>query len=865
MRAPLTWLAEYTDLAAGARGVDVAASLVSVGLEEEDLHGGDITGPLVVGRVLEFEETIQKNGKPIRYCVVDVGQNGQMVTEGKHQEIVCGATNFEVGDLVVVVLPGATLPGGFHITARKTYGRMSNGMICAEDEIGIGHDHAGIIVLPRLLGEEHVADVKPGDDAIALLGLGEETIEANVTPDRGYCFSVRGLAREYWHSQGSPAGGFRDPALIETPQPNESGHPVVLRDEAPLDGVPGCDRFVARVVRGVDAAAPSPAWMQKRIAQMGMRPISLAVDVTNYVMLALGQPLHAYDLDTLGGPIVVRRARSGEKLTTLDDVERTLDPEDLLITDAGDGGEGGEGGEGGSETVLGLAGVMGGASSEVSATTTNVLIEAAHFDPTSVARTSRRHRLVSEASKRFERGVDPAIPAAAAEMAARLLVEHGGGQIDPGVTDLDHTSRPHAFRLELAEPSRIVGVDYPRERVLQVLRDLGAEVRETEDERYVEVTPPSWRPDLVNDSPAPDYAEEIARIDGYNNIPSITPTPTEGRGLTHGQKTRRVVADALAGAGFTEVLSYPFVAPELADQLMLPADDDRRRAVRLANPLSEERPLLRTSVLSSLVDVLRRNISRGQKDVALFEMGLVFRPGGPLGRAPLPSVAHRPSEAELEQLYAAVPAQPRRVGIIATGLAEQAGWWGSGRLVEWSDMVAAVEAVAAALVVPVVVSADADHAPWHPGRCARITLTDGTLVGHAGELHPKALSALDLPPRTVAAEIDVDVLTTASDRAVQAAPFSTFPAALTDIALLVRSDVPAGDVESALRRGAGESLESVTLFDVYEGDRIEAGHRSLAYRLTFRAADRTLTTDEVNGFRDAAVAEAARAVGAVQR
>ena len=534
MRAPLSWLAEYTDLAPGATGAGVAASLVSVGLEEEDLHGGDITGPLVVGRVLDFEETIQKNGKPIRFCVVDVGQHGQMVSEGKHQEIVCGATNFEVGDLVVVVLPGAILPGGFHITARKTYGRMSNGMICAEDEIGLGHDHAGIIVLTRLLGEEHVAGVRPGDDAIALLGLGEETIEANVTPDRGYCFSVRGLAREYWHSQGSPAGGFRDPALIDTPAPNDAGYPVVLKDEAPIDGLEGCDRFVARLVRGVDASAPSPTWMQKRIAQMGMRPISLAVDVTNYVMMALGQPLHAYDLDTLGGPIVVRRARPGETLTTLDGVKRTLDPEDLLITDEGDGS---------GEAILGMAGVMGGASSEVSATTTNVLIEAAHFDPTSVARTSRRHKLVSEASKRFERGVDPRVPAAAAELVVRLLVEHGGGHVDPGVTDVDRTTSREAHRLDVTAPSRIIGVDYPRDRVVRILRDLGADVAELEDPRYVDVTPPSWRPDLVD---APDYAEEVARIDGYNNIPSVTPTPSEGRGLSHGQGIRRVVADALS-------------------------------------------------------------------------------------------------------------------------------------------------------------------------------------------------------------------------------------------------------------------------------------------------------------------------------
>jgi phenylalanyl-tRNA synthetase beta chain len=852
MRAPLSWLAEYVDLAPGATGAAVSASLVSVGLEEEDLHGGDITGPLVVGRVLDYVDEPQKNGKTIRWCTVDVGQNGQMLTEGKHQEIVCGAHNFGVGDLVVVVLPGAVLPGGFAITARKTYGHVSNGMIVAEDEIGIGHDHSGIIVLERLIGTEKAATARPGDDAITLLGLAEETIETNVTPDRGYCFSVRGLAREYWHSQGSPAGGFRDPARVEVPAGNASGHPVRLEDDAPLDGRPGCDRFVTRVVRGIDPARPSPAWMQKRLTQMGMRPISLAVDVTNYVMLAVGQPLHAYDLATLDGPIVVRRARSGETLTTLDDVERVLSTEDLLITDSG-------------ERPLAIAGVMGGASSEVGGATTDVLVEAAHFDPTTIARSSRRHRLVTEASKRFERGVDPRVTDAAAQLAVDLLVEFGGGTPDPGVTDVNRVRPSAPYLLDVEAPTRIVGVRYPRERVVSILRDLGCTVDEQgagSDDRHVLVAPPSWRPDLVD---APDYAEEIARIDGYNNIPSTPPTPPEGRGLTHAQTSRRVVADALAGAGYTEVLSYPFVAEDLADELMLPADDDRRNAVRLANPLSEERPLLRTSVISSLADVLRRNVARGHKDVAVYEIGLVFRPGGPLGKAPIPSVTARPDDATLEELFAAVPAQPRRAAVLATGLAEQAGWWGPGRAADWSDMVAAVEVVASALAVPVVVDNDPGHAPWHPGRCARISLEDGTLVGHAGELHPKVLAALDLPARTVAAEFDVDVLTAAADLAVQATAFSTFPPALTDVALLVGADVAAADVERALRSGAGESLESITLFDVYAGEQLGPGHRSLAYRLTFRAADRTLTTDEVNTFRDAAVAAAAHATGAVQR
>ncbi|RKT77216.1 phenylalanyl-tRNA synthetase beta subunit [Terracoccus luteus] len=855
MRMPLSWLAEYTDLPEGTTGAVVAAGLVSVGLEEEDLHGGDLTGPLVVGRVLDLVAEPQKNGKTIRWCTVDVGEHGQMVTEGKHQEIVCGAHNFEVGDLVVVVLPGAVLPGGFAIAARKTYGHVSNGMICAEDEIGLGTDHEGIIVLQRLLGDEKASQLRPGDDAIALLGLAEETVETNVTPDRGYCLSVRGLAREFWHSLGSPAGGYRDPAAVETPAANEAGYPVELTDTSPIDGRDGCDRYVARVVRGIDPTRPSPAWMQRRLTQSGMRPISLAVDVTNYVMLAVGQPLHAFDLDTLSGRVVVRRARDGESLTTLDDVERRLSPDDLLITDGG-------------ERPLAIAGLMGGASSEVTDVTTDVLVEAAHFDATTVARSSRRHRLVTEASKRYERGVDPAVTAAAAQLAVDLLVEHGGGTADPGVTDVDRTQPPAAALLDVTEPGRIVGRAYPRGRVVGILRDLGCTVDETgdgTDEAHVLVTPPTWRPDLAGDAPAPDYAEEVARIDGYDLIPSVTPTPSEGQGLTHGQQVRRRVADAVAAAGYDEVLTYPFVGEGSADALRLPENDDRRHAVRLANPLSEERPLLRTSVLSTLVDALRRNVARGQRDVALYELGLVFRPGGPVGTAPLLPVGTRPDAASLAALYAAVPHQPRHAAVVACGQAEPAGWWGPGRPADWSDMVAVVQTAARALAVEVRVEADADHAPWHPGRCARITLVDGTLVGHAGELHPKVLASLELPPRTVAAEFDVDVLTAASEQPVQVQPFSSFPPALTDVALLVSADVPAAAVEQSLREGAGEALESVTLFDVYEGEGIEPGHVSLAFRLTFRAPDRTLTTEEVNSYRDAAVAAATAATGATQR
>jgi phenylalanyl-tRNA synthetase beta chain len=849
MRAPLSWLAEYTDVAPGTTGADVAESFVSVGLEEEAIHGGDVSGPLVVGRVLSFDEQVQKNGKPIRYCVVDVGPHGQMATEGKHQEIVCGATNFDVGDLVVVVLPGATLAGGFEIAARKTYGRVSNGMICAEDELGIGNDHSGIIVLSRRLSPERLDGVRVGDDAIALLGLGEEVVEVNVTPDRGYCFSMRGLAREYWHSQGSPDGGFRDPALLPVPAPTEDGYAVRLADAAPIDGRAGCDRFVARVVRGIDPNRPSPQWMQCRLTEMGMRPISLAVDVTNYVMLALGQPLHAYDIATLSGAIEVRRARPGETLTTLDDVVRTLDPQDLLITDGG-------------ELPLGIVGVMGGATSEVTATTTDVLVEAAHFDPVTVARSSRRHKLVTEASKRFERGVDPALPPAAAQLCVDLLVEHGGGTADPAVTDVDETTPRDAYALEVALPSRLVGVDYSRERIVEILRAEGCEVDDDGGDT-VRVTPPSWRPDLVD---GPDYAEEVARIDGYAKIPSIVRTPPSGRGLTHAQRVRRIIANAFVARGFVEVLTYPFVGEGVADAFGLPADDERRHAIRVANPLSDEAPLMRTSVLATLVDAVRRNLSRGRRDVALFELGMVTLPGtGATHTAPVPGVERRPDDATIKAIYEAVPHQPRHVAAVMTGEAERSGWWGTGRAASWEDAVESALAVARAVAVPVAVEPDADRAPWHPGRCARIVLTDGTLVGHAGELHPKTLSALGLPARSVALELDVEVLIGASEETTRFREISTFPAALTDVALVVPDTVTAAEVENSLRSGAGDFLEEVALFDVYVGDQVGEGQTSLAYRLTFRAPDRTLTTEEVNGFRDAAVTSAHEAVGAVQR
>jgi phenylalanyl-tRNA synthetase beta chain len=867
-RVPLPWLAEWVELPRGATtteagALQVAADLARVGLEDEGLHGSSVTGPLVVGRVLILEPEKHKNGKTINWCTVDVGPYNvpdESGTPSGPRGIVCGAHNFAVGDHVVVALPGAVLPGPFAISARKTYGHVSDGMIASSQELGLGGDSAGIIVLEDT--------PTPGDDAIELLGLAEQTLEINVTPDRGYCFSLRGVAREYSHATGA---AFDDPARLEVPAASDGGFAVELADDAPLRGRAGCDRFVARAVRGVAASGPSPVWMQRRLVQAGMRPISLAVDVTNYVMLELGQPLHAYDLAGLTGPIVVRRARTGETLVTLDGAERRLDPEDLLITDGGAAG-------GRGSRVLGIAGVMGGASSEVTSATTDVLIEGAHFDPVSIARTSRRHKLASEASRRFERGVDHELAPAAVQRVVDLLVKHGGGVADGDLTDVDRREPAAPIALPLDLPTRIVGVDYPADVVREVLELIGCTVpAETAGDDAVgdayavdaggagvlSVVAPSWRPDLT----APiDLVEEVARLRGYDQIPSVLPVAPAGRGLTPSQRARRSVARSLAESGLVEVLTYPFVSPLIHDTFGLAAGDPRRVASRLANPMSDEKTELRTSLLATLVDAARVNVGRGAGDLGLFEMGLVTRPvpgAAPAGR---PGIERRPSDAELDQLRSAVPPQPRHVAGLFAGHAEAAGWWGPGRRADHTDAIAAVQRIARIVRVELVVEADPEHAPWHPGRCARFTLADGTLVGHAGELSPKVLAALDLPARSAAFEIDLDVLLAAApSQPKQGEPLSTFPVAKEDLALVVDAAVPAADVFAAVRDGAGDLIEELRLFDVFTGPQVGEGKKSLAFSLRMRAGARTLTADDAAAVREAAVAEAARRVGAVLR
>jgi len=847
VRIPLSWLREFAQVPADATAEDVMSDLVKVGFEEEEVHRptDELSGPIVVGQVLSLVKEPQSNGKTINWCqvrVVPEGQEQTLTGEGIDpsgvQGIICGAHNFVEGDKVVVTLPGAVLPGNFRISARKTYGHLSAGMIASVRELGIGDDHDGILVLSRI-----GLDPEIGTDAMELLGLYDQAAEINVTPDRGYAFSIRGVAREYAHATGT---SFVDPASkVTAPATLQGGYGVKLNDDAPIYGKPGCDRFVVRTVRGVDASRPTPPWMSSRLRLAGIRSISLPVDISNYVMLELGQPNHCYDLDKLSGDIVVRRAVTGEKITTLDDKERTLDVEDLLITD--DSG------------AIGIAGVMGGAHTEVSDSTTNILVEAAHFDEVSIARSRRRHKLPSEASKRFERGVDWHVANVAAQRVVDLLVELAGGTADEAGTDVG--TAPDAVTIELPAEfaAARIGIDFTDQQITSSLEDLGAVVEKTAI--GYRVTAPSWRNDLETKE---DLSEEIARLVGYDNIPSTLPVAPPGRGLSRSQQQKRRVVQALADAGLTEVLSYPFVSKAANDTFGVAEEGAERPALKLANPISEENGYLRTSILPGLIEVARRNHSRGFRDLALYEAGSVFLPGEKLGTESIPPLGVKPSHEVLDALYDGVPPQPLHVGAVLTGHDSPAAATHQPRAWDWADALDIARLISDVLGVELVVS-QGSHQAFHPGRAAELSLRNGDVVGYAGELHPKLLAAHDMPARSVALEVNVEALFEAAADVIVAKHISGFPVATQDVALVVPQDVPADQVLAALREGAGELLEDVALFDVYAGPGIDEGKKSLAFGLRFRADDRTLTADEASEARAAAVAVAAERFGAVQR
>jgi phenylalanyl-tRNA synthetase beta chain len=828
MRAPLSWLRELVAIPAEESGRDVAARLIRAGLEVETVEsvGAGVIGELIVGRVLEVEELTEFK-KPIRWCQVDVGAAG-----GGVRGIICGARNFIAGDLVVVALPGTVLPGGFEIASRSTYGKVSDGMICSERELALGDNHDGIMVLPVGSGE-------PGDDAAPVIGVGDEVLDIAITPDRGYALSIRGIAREAAIAYGVD---FVDPglALADLPAPLADREP----QECATQDAAGCDLFTMRTIVGFDPAAPSPLWMQRRLVACGMRPVSLAVDVTNYVMLELGQPLHAYDMDKLRGSVRADWATDGEPFESLDHVKRKLRTDDLVIRD--------------DRGVIGLAGVIGGLDSEIDEATTNIALEAAHFVPEVIARAGRRHKVSSEAGRRNERGVDRDLAPYASARAAQLLLEFGGGHY-VGMTAVETPVTPTVIALPAVEPGEVAGMAIDEATVVSLLTAIGCEVA-TADAGLLAVTAPSWRPDLTDPI---DLDEEVIRLNGYDLLPSTLPAAPLGRGLTREQRMRRRVGMVLASRGLVEVLTYPFVGPAELDALQLPADDARRHAPRLANPLSEEQPFLRASLLPGLLSVARRNAGRGTSDLAVFEIGSVFL-GDVAETAPeRPPVHRRPSDAEWAGLNDLLPHQPIHVAALLSGNREQQGWWGAARPAAWSDAIESAHIVGDACGVVLVVTAGADPA-FHPGRCASLSI-DGTVVGAAGELHPRVIEAYGLPQRSAAMWLDLEAIIAAAPDVRPAPSVGTQPLAKEDLALVVDRSVPVAAVQSALAQGAGDLLESVRLFDVYEGPQVPEGKRSLAFALRFRAPDRTLEAGETAAARQSAIDAANMATGATLR
>jgi phenylalanyl-tRNA synthetase beta chain len=816
MRAPLSWLKEFVDIPASITPEQISDGLIRVGFEVEEIikQGADLTGPLKFAKVLSIEE-ITEFKKPIRYVGLDCG-------EGETRFVICGATNFAVGDLVVAALPGAVLPGDFKIGARETYGKTSNGMICSARELGISDDHAGIMVFAQ-------DEVTIGADAIEVLQINDVIFDIAVNPDRGYALSIRGVAREV---AGSLNLNFTDPVdALRTLKFEEKGKGVTAK----IGEKSSASVFYLRTLSNFDPSAKTPIWMRRRIEKMGMRSISLVVDVTNYVMLELGQPLHAFDKAKIKGGLTIKRAGTTQKFVTLDGVERTLDPNDLMVCD--------------DEQPLALAGTMGGLSSEITETTTDIALEAVHFCEVCIAKNSRRHKLSTEASRRLERSVDPSLAEFASARFVQLLTAHSSAQHVATVVDGEPIYAP-LVTIDPAYVSRILGFDVPAKQVAELLRAIGCDV----DEKSFTIDPPSWRADLLT---AADFTEEVARMIGFDKIPSVLPPRPLHATLTPTQKRRRAVATMLASRGFAEVQTFPFTNQSTIDSMGFVGE--RASTYKVANPMSEEFPLMRVHLVPGLIEVAQRNISRGAKDFAIFEMGSIFRSPQKLVPAISPDLSKRPDQQIIDEIFKSVPVQGYHVAGLLVGKIENENWQGKARSYNWQDAIAYAQDVLALCNLEWTV-ARSDLAPWHPGRCAEL-IVNGKAVAHAGELHPRIVAAYGLPERSVAFAVALNALP--ESELVRPTTVGTMPAAVQDVALIVDSAVSAGDLQAALREGAGDLLESITLFDRY--DKIGDGKVSLAFTLVFRAPDRTLTGEEVSAMREAATAVAAAKFGAIVR
>lgn len=795
MKVPISWLVEYCD--PGLDPEDLARRLAMTGTEVERVAGRASGDPsrFVIGKTLEVGP--HPDADRLSVCEVDDGHGTRT--------IVCGAPNVAAGQTVVVALPGAVMPSGLEIGEAKLRGVVSSGMICSEEELGLGDEDDGILVLGD--GPE------PGTAAADVVPLDDPVLELEVTPNRPDCLSIYGVAREVHAITGAeladpPWDGWTDP------DPGEVSALASVRIDDP--GL--CPRFTARVFTGVEVGE-SPAWLKDRLVSAGQRPINNVVDVTNYVMLLTGQPLHAFDLDRVpDGELVVRASREGEKLETLDGVEREL-PEGTVVVCDRDG-------------PTAIAGIMGGASSEVSSGTSSVLLEVAAWDGPGILRSSRELGLRSEASNRFEKGLHPALASRAQAIASRLLVEVCGGEAVPGMVD-EGTGIPDGapIRLGSGSAARVLGMEIPLAAQEESLERLGFVVEAGDGGLSVRV-PPDRAFDVTREI---DLIEEVARITDLDaELPATLPA-TSGGGLSREQALRRTAEDAVVAAGFDEVVSWSFTSVDSITALGLdPADDPRARPVTISNPLSEEQSVMRTTVLTSLADAASRNLARGAGGVRLFEAGRVYLPAGGEDEAGGRFPGDRPAPA----------LEPLMIGALACGDLVPGDWREDGVPADFYSLKGVLEQVAGSIGVSIEVIPGTE--PFlHPGKAGRVTV-GGRDLGWIGELHPSVARALGLGAG-VAFEVGLERLVAASPAGQEAfVDVPNFPPVERDLAVVIPESLGASEVEATLRRAGGELLEEVALFDRYTGDQVGDGLCSLAFRLRFRALDRTLSDEQVD-------------------
>lgn len=801
MKLPISWINEYVKFPKNTKPEVIVKNLVSLGYEVESVEiFGDVSGPLVVGKV-ENIEILTEFKKSIRYCKVNIGN--------KINGVICGASNFVEGDLVVVALPGATLPGEFKISERETYGKISQGMICSAKELGFSDNHEGIIVLPK--------PIKIGANAKEILGLGETVLDISVLPDRGYAMSVRGIGRELALSMGVK---FIDPI-------NQKVGKVKKSTKLKTKIISKSASKIALVsLTDYNTDSRTPIFMQNRLAQSAIRLISLPVDITNYLMLEIGQPLHAFDADKVSGNIQIRNAKKGEVIETLDHVKRKLNETDLVIADG--------------KKAVSIAGVMGGLESEITGKTKNVIIESAIFDRGTISKTSRNLKLPSEASKRFERGTDPAINEFCAILAAQYLAKYGNAKIK-GIAIDKKPSKTHHITFHKSEFKRLTGFDLSPNVIEKIFKDLG--INFSKSSGKYKISAPSWRYDLNNQA---DLVEELIRIWGYDKIPSRLPQTHLGKGLTDSQKKIKALSIKMASLGSNEVLNYPFISQAQIDNLGVNKSDKRRQLVRLANPLSEEAPYLRTSLFPGLFTAATRNISRGIDNVSIFEQGSAFFSSKKSVKRVSPKLLKRPSNKELDDLNDLLPLQPRLMAGLFIGNRGFSGWHKEDTPFQWHHPIEIVDQLGKELGIEITVK-NVQFAPFHPGRCAEVSI-GGVVIGHAGQFNPSSLEKYGLLGNVFGFEIDIDLLIQESS-SITAPVFSVMPIVKEDLAFVVAQDVSASSVVRTIKKSAGVVLEEVRLFDVYEGSNLGLGKKSLAFNLRFRASDRTLETDEIAKIR----------------